>query len=122
MAAEYPFRRILGVELLPELHRVAEDNIGKYKGDYQRCFNLGSVCADARHFQLPPEPMVVYPFNPLPEPGMAELLKNLEQSPLVAHPRSVYLLYHNPTLENLISHGSRWKILRRTGQYSIFSN
>src|SRR5271167_2282557 len=28
MAADYPFRRILGIELLPELHRVAKENIG----------------------------------------------------------------------------------------------
>ena len=31
MAADYPFRRIVGVELLPELHRVSKENIGKYR-------------------------------------------------------------------------------------------
>ncbi len=29
MASEYPFRRIVGVEILPELHRAAEKNIAK---------------------------------------------------------------------------------------------
>ena len=120
MAADYPFRRILGVELLPELHRIAEENIGKYRNESQKCFNLQSLREDARHFQFPEEPMLLYLFNPLPESGLAELLKNLEQS-LLNHPRSVYLLYHNPLLENLVS-GRTWKVLRRTGQYSIFCN
>ena len=30
MASEYPFRRIVGVEILPELHRAAEENIANY--------------------------------------------------------------------------------------------
>ena len=33
MAAEYPFRRVLGVELLPALHRVAQANIRAYKSE-----------------------------------------------------------------------------------------
>jgi SAM-dependent methyltransferase len=121
MAADYPFRRILGVELLSKLHGLAEANIGKYKSDSQRCFHLQSVCEDARHFHFPAEPMVVYLFNPLSERGLAKLLKNLEQS-LRDCPRSVYLLYHNPTLADLIGGGSTWRLFQKTDQYSIFSN
>src|ERR1051326_9070709 len=46
MASDYPFRKILGVELLPELHRVAQENIVKYKSDSQKCFAIESVCGD----------------------------------------------------------------------------
>ena len=31
MAADYPFRRILGIELLPALNRVAQENLNAYK-------------------------------------------------------------------------------------------
>src|SRR5450755_4425702 len=31
MAAEFPFHRILGIELLPELHRIAQENINNYR-------------------------------------------------------------------------------------------
>src|SRR5580704_3857703 len=48
MASDYPFRRIIGVELLPKLHRVALGNIRKYKSDAQQCFALESICGDAR--------------------------------------------------------------------------
>src|ERR1700687_1532110 len=59
MAADYPFRRILGIELLPELHRVAKENIGKYKSDSQQCFVIDCVLGDACEFAFPPGPTVL---------------------------------------------------------------
>src|SRR5580704_12274414 len=47
MASDYPFRRILGVELLPALHRAAQENLGKYRSESQKCFKLESICGDA---------------------------------------------------------------------------
>src|ERR1700676_2771797 len=64
MASDYPFRRIIGVELLPALHLAAEENIGKYRSESQKCFALESVCADATAFAFPAEPIVLYLFNP----------------------------------------------------------
>jgi len=119
MASDYPFRRIVGVELLPELHRVAQENIGKYKSDSQQCFVLESICIDAREFAFPPEPTVLYLFNPLPEPGLVQLLANLERS-LRAHPRPLFVIYHSPMLEHVLVE-NRW--LRKIGgthQYSTF--
>src|ERR1017187_10137955 len=31
MASDYPFRRIVGVELLPALHRAAQENLSRYR-------------------------------------------------------------------------------------------
>src|SRR5579863_7672066 len=53
MASQYPFRRILGIELLPELHRVAKENISKFKSDSQKCFAIECILADASVFDLP---------------------------------------------------------------------
>ena len=33
MASEYPFRRIVGVEIIPELHAIAEQNIRRYRNE-----------------------------------------------------------------------------------------
>jgi hypothetical protein len=81
-------RRVIGVELLAALHRIAQENIRKYKRDSQRCFAIESICGDACDFVFPPEPMVLYLFNPLPESGLARLLANLEPS-LLQNPRPV---------------------------------
>jgi SAM-dependent methyltransferase len=121
MAAAYPFRRVVGVELLPELHRVAEENIRKYKSDAQRCFAVQSVCGDAREFLLPPEPTVLYLFNPLQEAGLEQVVASLERS-LRKNPRPVYVLYHNPLLEHVLNRSSALKRVGGTEQYSVYAS
>lgn len=121
MATDYPFRRILGVELLPELHRVAQRNIARYKSDSQKCFKLESICGDARGFSFPPEPLVLYLFNPLPEPGLAQVISNLEKS-IIEHPRAVYIVYYNPLLEHVVAASHAFRRTGGTQQYSVYQN
>lgn len=104
MASDYPFRRIVGVEIVPELHRVAMDNIRRYRSDSQKCFAVQSVCGDARDFQFPPAPTVLFLFNPLPEAGLRTVVAALEKS-LREQPRQVFVVYHNPVLEDVLSEG-----------------
>ncbi|HXY01937.1 MAG TPA: class I SAM-dependent methyltransferase [Terriglobales bacterium] len=119
MAADYPFRTIIGIELLPDLNQVAQENIRRYKNDSQRCFEIETLCGDAREFVFPSESLIVFLFNPLPEVGLANLLANLERS-VKDDPRPVFLLYHNPLLEHLLA-DKRWlRKLGGTHQYSIY--
>lgn len=120
MASQYPFRRILGIELLPELHRVARENISKYKSDSQQCFAIDSVLADGGEFALPAEPTVLYLFNPLPESGLVRMITNLEQS-LREHPRPVFVLYHNPLLEHVLTRNGVITRIAGASEYAIFS-
>jgi hypothetical protein len=120
MASDYPFRRILGVELLPALHQIAEQNVALYKSDAQKCFALESVCADATRFRFPEGPLVIYLFNPLPEAGLRNSMANLEES-LSKNPRPVYVLYHNPLLEHVLTDNARFKKIVGAHQYSIFA-
>jgi hypothetical protein len=119
MASDYPFRRILGVELFPDLHRVAVENIRVYKSQLQRCFAIEAQQGDARKFVFPPEPLVLYLFNPLTEAGLTELLANLERS-LKENPRRFYVLYHNPLLERLLGGSSAFRKAGGTHQYSLY--
>ncbi|MFZ0586952.1 MAG: class I SAM-dependent methyltransferase [Candidatus Sulfotelmatobacter sp.] len=119
MASEYPFRRIVGVELLPALHQAAQENLGKYRSESQKCFALESICADATGFPFPAEPMVLYLFNPFPESGLRRMMANLEQS-LREHPRAVYALYHNPLLEHALSESAGLRKLHSTHQYALY--
>jgi SAM-dependent methyltransferase len=121
MAAEYPFRRIVGVELLPALHRVAQENLSKYTSKTQKCFALEAVCGDACEFEFPAEPTVLYLFNPLPEAGLARAVENLERS-LKAHPRKVFVLYHNPLLEHLVAKCGALRKTQATHQYSVYES
>jgi hypothetical protein len=119
MAAEYPFKRIIGVEVLPSLHHVAVDNIRKYHSDKQKCSAIESVGGDARDFEFPAEPTVLYLFNPLPEAALITVLKRLQDS-LRAHPRPVSIVYHNPLLEDALT--EQWSLEKEgaTHQYAIY--
>jgi SAM-dependent methyltransferase len=120
MASDYPFRQILGVELLPALHRIAQENIRKYTSPSQQCFAIESICGDARDFEFPPDPTVLYLFNPLPEAGLLELLNSLERS-LREHHRPLYALYHNPQLEHTLERRTRLRKITGKEQYSIYA-
>jgi SAM-dependent methyltransferase len=120
MASDYPFRRIVGVELLSALHQAAQNNLSKYRSESQKCFALQSICADATEFPFPEEPIVLYLFNPFPEAGLKRMIANLEQS-LRARPRAVYVLYHNPLLEHVLSGSAVLSRIGGTHQYSIYA-
>lgn len=120
MAADYPFEKILGVELLPELNRIAQQNIQRFKSSSQRCFELTSICGDASEFEFPPEPLVLYLFNPFPETGLRGTIANLESS-IRRHPRSVYVIYHNPLLETVLATSHVLEKIGGTHQYSVYA-
>ena len=119
MAADYPFCRIIGVELMPDLHQIAETNLKSYSHPNQKCFALESIRADARDFEFPAEPTVLYLFNPLPAARLAQVLENLKSS-LNVHPRPVYVLYHNPEHDPLFAEHPNFKRDGGTHQFSIY--
>lgn len=119
MASDHPFRRIMGVELLPSLHQIAQENVRQYKSESQKCFALESICADATAFPLPADPLVIFLFNPFPESGMRQVVANLEKS-LREHPRAVFVLYHNPLLEHTLNESWRLRKIAGEQQYSVF--
>lgn len=119
MASDYPFRRIVGVELLPALHEAAQENLTRYQNESQKCFAIDSICADAAEFAFPAEPTLLFLFNPFPEPGLNRVIANLEQS-LREHPRKIYLLYHNPLLEHVLGGSAALEKIGGTHQYSMY--
>jgi SAM-dependent methyltransferase len=119
MASEYPFRKIIGVELLPELDQIAQENIRKYSSANQKCRILESICADVCEFEFPAEPIVLYLFNPVSESGLARVIGNLERS-LMASPRKAVVLYHNPEHEEILASSAKLKKIGGTHQYAIY--
>jgi len=121
LASDYPFRRIVGVELLPALHHIAQENLQKYHSESEKCFALESICENAAAFAFPAEPTVLYLFNPFPEAGLRRMLANLDQS-LRENPRPVYVLYHNPLLEHVLRESTALTKVGGTHQYSAYKS
>lgn len=95
IASEYPFRRIIGVEYVPEINAVAQANIARFRSGRRKCGNVESVQGDARQFAFPNEPLLIYLYNPFREALMAAMLANLRRS-LNAHPRPALVIYMRP--------------------------
>lgn len=94
LACAYPFREIVGVEVQPELHRIAQENILRFDGT-RKCGRISSVCMDAREFEFPPEPLFLYLFNPFPDYVLEKVIANLRAS-LRQNPRPAFVLYNTP--------------------------
>jgi len=121
MASEYPFKRIIGVEFMSELHLAAEKNIAGYSSDRQQCRQLESICMDARDFHFPDGPLAVYLFNPFSESTFARVLENLRQS-IEQTPRPIYIAYRFTEHEKVFA-GAGW--LQKTAgaeQWAVYEN
>jgi len=94
LACDYPFREIIGVEVQPELHRVAQENILRFDGT-RKCGKVSSVCMDARDFEFPEEPLFLYLFNPFPDYVLEIVVAKLRET-LRRKPREAFVLYNTP--------------------------
>jgi SAM-dependent methyltransferase len=119
LASDHPFRRIVGVEFLPELHRVALENISKYKSETQKCWNIEAVCGDARTFEFPAGPLVAFFFNPFPGAVFDAVLNRLKES-LRRQPRPAWIVYHNPVREAALRERSLFEKAAGTRRFVIY--
>lgn len=121
MASEYPFKRIIGVEFMPELHRAAQENIAKYASEQQQCRQIATLCTDARDFQFPDGPLVVYLFNPFSESTFARVLENLRRS-IEQAPRPVYVAYRFTEHETILAEAGWLEKTAGTEQWAVYMN
>jgi hypothetical protein len=99
LASEFPFKRILGLEFSPELHRIAEENICHYHPENQKCRDIQSCNVDFVEFPLPAEPLFLFFFNPCHLRVLSEVVARVGRS-LLAKPRPLYLAYVAPWPEH----------------------
>lgn len=101
LAAEYPFRKIVGVEFSRELHEVAVRNIGIFRSPRQRCRDISSLHMDATAYALPADDLVIYLFNPFKRDVLMPIVDNIRRS-LADKPRRLAILYYHPTDGDLL--------------------
>jgi predicted RNA methylase len=120
LAAELPFRRIVGVEYCRSLHDVAVRNIQNYKNPARRCLDVTSTYADATRYPFPTDPLVVFMFNPFGPPVMRLVLERLSES-VRSSPRRVLIVYVNPVHSEEFARTPFVSIVRGEG-VAVFEN
>lgn len=98
--ARYPFARILGVEISPELVAIARDNLGKLG-----IGNVAMVTADAADFTDLDAYNYFYLFSPFPGSVMSRVIRNIGDS-LARAPRKGIIIYFNPEFHEAVVTGS----------------
>jgi len=74
LAAEFPFRAVVGVELNSTLARIGRKNMALWRAAGRAKAPMRMVCGNAADFELPAGPCVVFLFNPFGAPVMKQLL------------------------------------------------
>ena len=77
LAAQLPFKAVIGIEASPKLHAQALANVEVFR---QRHAPITLVCADARAYELPSEPAVLFFYNPFVADTMRQVLTRIEAS------------------------------------------
>jgi SAM-dependent methyltransferase len=120
LASAYPFRQIIGVEFAEELHRVAEQNVARYRAARQLCTDIRPMCADAVTFPIPREPVALYFNNPFDATVMGKVLENIRRSHAEC-PRAMVVLYSTPVLDGLLAGaGFLERVEGRKDYFSIY--
>ncbi len=94
LAAEVPFRKVIGVELHSTLVRVARRNVAAWRKAGRVKATVRMVQADAVEFAFSAEPTVLFLFNPFGAVVMRRLLKGLA-SAFEERPGALDVLYVN---------------------------
>jgi SAM-dependent methyltransferase len=101
LAAELPFRQVLGVELNPTLTRIAGRNLTVWRASGRARAPMRVVCGDAVEFSLPAGPCLAFLFNPFGAPVMRRLLMAWSKA-LAGRPAPLDILYVNNEQESVL--------------------
>lgn len=107
-ASQYNFKRAIGLELSPELARVARANLAAAPRSHQ---DVSIVVGDATRYRLPDDVTVIFLYNPfrgaLFDQFLARVIESLDRCP-----RSLRLIYRTPLEhERLVAIG-RFRVVR----------
>lgn len=95
VASEYPFQRIVGVEISVQLSEIARSNVERYRPRVRQCWNIDVQTIDATRVDFPETDLLVHLYHPFEAAVTSAVLSRLETS-FRSRPRKVivaYLLY-----------------------------
>ncbi|WP_083089883.1 class I SAM-dependent methyltransferase [Mycobacterium noviomagense] len=100
VASEFPFREVVGVEITPELAKVAQENARVIAQNWPQRPPITVVNGDALDYELPGGKLVIFLYNPFGEDLVTKLLARIE-SALRTGPSNIWVVYINPVWGNI---------------------
>ena len=102
LAAELPFRKVIGVEISEELSPIAQRNVARWSHLAKPKSKIRVICEDAANFRWPRTPLLVYLYNPFACSLVAQMAERLAAAAATGS-GLVDLLYVNPTCADTLT-------------------
>jgi Predicted O-methyltransferase len=110
-AARYPFQRVVGVELSPQLNEAARINMEKSRPRLL-CKDVELITVDVLAYAIPDDVSVAYFGNPFTGRIFREVIERLLSS-VDRRPRRLRLIYFNPVEHEYLMATGRMRLVRR---------
>ena len=119
LAAQLGFQKVIGVEFSPALCLIARQNVRIFKRQVSKMTShIEVIESDATRFHIPPEPCIVYAYNPFDQVVMGQFVANLTSS-LKYFPRPVWLIYNTPLHWGVIENSEFREFIKAQDYYEI---
>jgi SAM-dependent methyltransferase len=79
VAADFPFKQAVGVEISRPLHEVAEQNLALYTGK-QACSDLKLWCGNALDYELPAGNLILHMYHPFGPDVLKLMLAHIQKA------------------------------------------
>jgi SAM-dependent methyltransferase len=96
IASEFPYREIVGVELSPDLAKIAVRNAAKITKKFRDRPPITIHTLNATDFQPPTGKLVIYIYHPFGQQIMGQLVRKLEDSIASGHTTHAFVVSCNP--------------------------
>lgn len=116
MAAQYPFKKIIGVEISSKLTEIARELLEREKGKLV-CKNIALIVTNAADYTLPGDATVLFFNNPFSGAVLAGVLENVRHS-LTENPRKITIIVKAPQHFEEIPDTRNW--LRRVDRFKSY--
>ncbi|MBF0215350.1 MAG: class I SAM-dependent methyltransferase [Magnetococcales bacterium] len=115
LASRYPWQKIIGVELAPELCTILERNLIRYRDRHPGMPPWRIVNCDAASFEFPDTPLVVFFFDPFRDTVFVGMMANLTRR-VCRTTDPVWIVYVNPVEDLAIPTESFVRIAGEAGR------
>ena len=122
LASEFPFRRLIGLELTAELIEIARANVRKFNASTGANLAPEWVHCDFFAWQLPDEPLLFFFNDPFPEQISFEAMVALEAAVAASHQPALLVFRKVPKLAAAqLDRSALWKPLRLAPYWRVYA-
>jgi len=119
LAANKPFKKIVGVEFSEELNIIARRNIKCYPDELKKCKEIDIICMDASVYNFPNNPFVLFLYNPFSETVMNQVVGNIKKT-YMEYARRIIIIYYTPKHRELWERAPFLKTTETNKSYIVF--